>query len=66
MEDLKENKIYMTTALARYLTCLIANDYEQKSTGCISSYECELLEERFKQGRFEEIQSYLTKKLWSK
>lgn len=54
----------MTKELSRYLTCLIANDYDKKSTGCISSYECELIEKRFIDGKFDEIEGYLRRKLW--
>ena len=56
----------MDKRLARYITCLIANDYDKKSEGCISSYECELLEKKFIEGRFEQIEQWLVNRLWSK
>ena len=56
----------MDKSLARNLTCLIANDYDKKSKGCISSYECELIESKFIECKFEEIEEYLRNRLWSK
>lgn len=54
----------MSERLARYLTVLIAVDYDKKVKGCISSYECELIEKELIKGNFEEVEKYLTNKLW--
>ena len=55
----------MSKNFARYLTCLIANDYDKKSRGCISSYECEIIEKRFQEGKFDEIENFLRRRLWA-
>ena len=47
----------MSKELARYLTVLIANDLEKHRD--VSSGACEMIEKRFIDGKFEEIEEYI-------
>ena len=54
----------MNKELAGFLVDLIAREYDSKRKEGMdmSSYECELLEQRFMEGKFDEIDKYLRKK----
>lgn len=53
----------MTKNFARYLTCLIAKDLDSRTSTCISSYECELIEQKFIDNKFDEIELYVMNKI---
>lgn len=55
----------MTKDLARYLTCLIADDIDSRPLlkMCMSSLECEKLEQAFIKEDFKAIQKFIEKKL---
>ena len=56
----------MSQGFARFLTGVVSDFIDSqlpKDNMCMSSYECELMEDRFKKGRFNEIERYFQKKV---
>jgi hypothetical protein len=53
----------MTKQLAMYLSVIIIADLRRHCSRDLSSYECELLEQRLMQGKYDEVEQYISRYL---